>query len=98
MSQVRQQRKRGDDQKRQGGEQREPVGRLHFANVENPLERGQDESPGHQPRDVGIDHHQQAPLQFDFVGIDVPLDLLEDVHQRLNLGLHGYLTSPSRLA
>jgi hypothetical protein len=74
MAQVELQGQRRDEQKRQGGEQGQPVGRLDGLHVEHALERRQDESARDQARDERVENDEEAPLELDLVGIDEAFD------------------------
>ena len=84
MPQVHLQRQRRDQQKRERGQQRQPVGRLHLLHVEDARERGENERAGDQPGQVWIENDEHAPLQFHFVRI----------HEAIN-AWHAHLTAPS---
>ena len=71
MAQVQLQGQRRIEQEGQRREQRQPVGGLDRLHAEDPLQRRQDEGARHQPRDVGVQNDQHAPIERDFVGIHV---------------------------
>ncbi len=56
MAQVQEQRQRRNQQEGQRRQQSQPVGGLHFLDVEDALQRSQDEGPRDQTRDVRVDH------------------------------------------
>ena len=62
MTEVGEKRERSNEKKRERGEQRQAVGRLHLLDVEHSFERGEDERSGHEAGDVGIQDDQQAPV------------------------------------
>ena len=55
MAEVELQRKRGHQQKRERSQQRQPIGRLDGFDMEDALERRQDESAGDQAGDKRVD-------------------------------------------
>jgi hypothetical protein len=71
MAEVKLQGQRRNDKKGQRGEQRQAVGGLDRLDVEDALERRQDECARHQPRNVRVENDQHAPIECDFVGIHV---------------------------
>ena len=83
MPQVCQQGQRSHDQEREGGQEGKPVGRLDLLDIEHPLQRGQNEGPGHQTGHVGINDNQDAPVQFDLVRVYVTRDLFQNQVQLL---------------
>ena len=89
MAEVDLQRQRRREEEREGGEEREPVRRLHRLDVEHPLERGEDERARDEPGDERVENDEDAPLELDLVGVHVALDALQHA-------FHGSPTSPSR--
>src|SRR5271165_3756134 len=74
MAQVQLQWQRGNQQKGERGEQREPVGWLYRLHLEDTLERGQNKGSCHQASQVRVEHNEYAPLQLHFVRIHEPFD------------------------
>ena len=69
MAEVQLQRQRRDSEKRERGEQRQPVGGLDCVHAKDALERGQNEGARHQAGDEWIQDDQHAPLKRDLVRI-----------------------------
>ena len=67
------QRQGRNQQEGQGRQQRQPVGGLDRLHAEDALQRRQNECARHQPRDIGVQNDQHAPIERDFVGIHVSL-------------------------
>jgi len=89
---MHQQGHRGAGQESEGEKKREsgesgkgPQG----LNVENVVHGRDDKSPGHDPRDVGIKHDHQGPVNLKVVGEDIPRgrgrDFGKHVHQVTSL-------------
>src|SRR4030042_975392 len=74
MAEVELERQRGHQQEGEGGEQREPVGRAHLLDLEDPLEGSQDESACDHTRDERIEDDQHAPLELDLVRVHEAFD------------------------
>ena len=74
MAEVQLQRQWRDQQERERGQQRQAVGRLHGFDVEDALERREDERAGHQSGDEGIENDEDAPLELDLVRIHEAFD------------------------
>ena len=71
VTQVELQRQRRNQQKRQRREQRQPVRSSNRLDAKDALERRQDKRARHQPRNVGVQNDQHAPIQRDLVGIHI---------------------------
>jgi hypothetical protein len=41
--------------------------------LENTFQGGQNKCTGHQPGNIGIKNNEDAPVQFDFIGINVSI-------------------------
>ena len=78
MAEVSEKRKRGNNEKSQGCQQGHTVRRLQFLDIEHFHERRQDERSRYKSCDVRINHNQNAPVQLDFVRIDVSRYLFEE--------------------
>src|ERR1017187_1758608 len=71
VAKVKHQGKRRDDKEGQGGEQRQPVSGRNRLDIEDADQRREKECARDQPRDVGVQNDQHAPIESDFVGIHV---------------------------
>ena len=68
---------RRDEEKRERGEQREPVRRLDGRDVEDALERREDEGAGDEAGRERVEDDEDAPLELDLVRVHEPLDGVE---------------------
>ena len=89
MAEMQLQRQGRDQQKRQRGQQREPIGGLYGVHAEDALERRQDERARDQSREERVEHDQHAPLQLDLVGV-------HEAFNRYAGHVPSYRTEPSR--
>jgi hypothetical protein len=87
MAEVHLQRQGRDEEKCQGGEERQPVSRPDRDHIEDPFERRENERAGNQSRQERIQDDQHAPLQFDFVRVNESFDALH--------ASRSYRTEPS---
>jgi len=68
MAQVELQRGAGHQQKRERGQQRQPIGRLDGFDVEDALKRRQDERAGNQAGDIRVEDDEDAQASSTSLG------------------------------
>ena len=88
MSEMQQQRQRRDQQKGECGEQRQPVHTLKLFYIEYLDEGSKNKCPGHKSCKIGVPHHQNSPVYFDLIGIDVPGDLFQEFEHPFHHWVH----------
>ena len=79
MPQMGNQGQGGTDQEGQCGDQGQLIGWAQDLHLEYAFKGGQDKCPRHQSGQIGVQHNQDAPLQFNLIGIDKAIHLGEHV-------------------